>query len=632
MTKSSCVTVMRFVAAICVSAYAVSPAASAQSWNTTGNAGTTPGANYLGTSDNKALEIKVNGSRALRVEPQAASPNLVGGYLGNSVTGGMYGSVIAGGGYSGWVNRVLGALGTVGGGAGNTAGALESTVAGGYRNTAFGTRSTVSGGVINSANGQYGVVAGGSRNTAQSDYGTVSGGLANTALGQSSVVAGGGGDPSDGAGGTNTANTATDNWCTVGGGQANRAGNGGAYDDAPFATVSGGKNNIASGARSTVGGGEYNQALGNYATIAGGGPAGGIFVNDATDDYTTIGGGAANVAGNLNEDTTDATYATVGGGESNSATFEYATIGGGEANAALGKFAIIGGGYYNYVFDDYGTVGGGTSNFAGSNDSNSGTATAATVAGGSGNQATATVSTVSGGRLNAATGYAAMVPGGLQNEASGNYSFAAGDNAHATAAGAFAWADIGASPFTVSTANRFGVRASGGVFLYTNSAATSGVYVNGGSGTWNSVSDRNAKENFQTVNPQAVLERVAAMPITTWNYKAEGAGVRHIGPMAQDMYAAFTLGDSDKAIGTVDADGIALASIQALNHRSQCEFARVAALESQVRDLQAANAALEKKLGEVETENREMGDVKARLAKLEQLTAAYPVVQVASAK
>lgn len=40
-----------------------------QVWLLGGNAGTTPGPHYLGTTDNQALEFKVNGARALRLEP-----------------------------------------------------------------------------------------------------------------------------------------------------------------------------------------------------------------------------------------------------------------------------------------------------------------------------------------------------------------------------------------------------------------------------------------------------------------------------------------------------------------------------------------------------------------------------------
>lgn len=49
-----------------------------------------------------------------------------------------------------------------------------------------------------------------------------------------------------------------------------------------------------------------------------------------------------------------------------------------------------------------------------------------------------------------------------------------------------------------------------------------------------------------------------------WRYKSEPEDVRHIGPVAQDFRAAFNLGADDKHISTVDADGVALASVQAL--------------------------------------------------------------------
>src|SRR5438445_5650229 len=43
-------------------------------WRTTGNAGTTPGPNFLGTTDNQPLELRVNATRALRLEAIANDP------------------------------------------------------------------------------------------------------------------------------------------------------------------------------------------------------------------------------------------------------------------------------------------------------------------------------------------------------------------------------------------------------------------------------------------------------------------------------------------------------------------------------------------------------------------------------
>ncbi|MBK9137636.1 MAG: tail fiber domain-containing protein [Verrucomicrobia bacterium] len=101
-------------------------------------------------------------------------------------------------------------------------------------------------------------------------------------------------------------------------------------------------------------------------------------------------------------------------------------------------------------------------------------------------------------------------------------------------------------------------------------------------------SDRNAKEYFEPVDPAEILEKVAALPVSQWNFK-DDAGARHIGPMAQDFHAAFGLGADDRHIATVDADGVALAAIQGLNQK----------LEERSRKLEAENAALRGELAEL---------------------------------
>jgi len=59
-----------------------------------------------------------------------------------------------------------------------------------------------------------------------------------------------------------------------------------------------------------------------------------------------------------------------------------------------------------------------------------------------------------------------------------------------------------------------------------------------------------------------------------------------VGPLAQDFYEAFRLGEDDRYISTVDADGIALAAIQALRR--------------QVKDLKNENNALRARLEALE--------------------------------
>ena len=129
----------------------------ANAWLLTGNAGTTPGTHFLGTTDYKALEIRVNGQRALRLEPQAESPNLIGGFSQNTVTAGVHGATIGGGGSSSHANEVTDDYGTVGGGrhnvagdaAGTTSDQVYATVGGGWANWATGESATVGGGYKN---------------------------------------------------------------------------------------------------------------------------------------------------------------------------------------------------------------------------------------------------------------------------------------------------------------------------------------------------------------------------------------------------------------------------------------------------------------------------------------------------
>ncbi len=107
------------------------------------------------------------------------------------------------------------------------------------------------------------------------------------------------------------------------------------------------------------------------------------------------------------------------------------------------------------------------------------------------------------------------------------------------------------------------------------------------------ISDRNKKENFKGVDVDAVLDKVSALEISTWNYTFQDPKFRHLGPMAQDFKAAFSIGHTDKAIFQVDADGVALASIQALH-------GQVKALDKENAQLRKTLAAMEKRLEKLE--------------------------------
>jgi hypothetical protein len=135
---------------------------------------------------------------------------------------------------------------------------------------------------------------------------------------------------------------------------------------------------------------------------------------------------------------------------------------------------------------------------------------------------------------------------------------------------------------------------------------TAGATLAAGSGTWSILSDRNAKENFAPVEPRQVLDKVAAMPIETWNYKTQEGSIRHIGPMAQDFHAAFGVGENDKTITTVDADGVSLAAIQGLYQLVQQQQALLQQQQAQLQQQQTQLQQQQTAITSLKAENHEL--------------------------
>jgi hypothetical protein len=184
----------------------------------------------------------------------------------------------------------------------------------------------------------------------------------------------------------------------------------------------------------------------------------------------------------------------------------------------------------------------------------------------------------------------------------GDYSFAAGRRAKANNAGCFVWGDSTNADVACDTDNRTIFRASGGFYIYTDAGLTSGMYLSSGGGSWNSLSDRNKKENLRPVDGQALLQSLAAIPISTWNYKGQNASIRHVGPMAQDFNALLPdLGGEGKTyINALDADGVALAAIQALYQENQEQSTRIDQLEQENTELRSQLNALAARLTALE--------------------------------
>jgi len=98
-------------------------------------------------------------------------------------------------------------------------------------------------------------------------------------------------------------------------------------------------------------------------------------------------------------------------------------------------------------------------------------------------------------------------------------------------------------------------------------------------------SDISMKANITPVDDMEILEKVSMMPVSSWVYKQD-PDVPHIGPMAQDFYAAFRVGKDDKTIFTIDAQGVSLSAVKALHKLLKEKDAQIAALEARLDALE----------------------------------------------
>ena len=321
-------------------------------WGTAGN--NVASGQFLGSTNNQPLELRVNARRVVRYEAATNSPsqsngvNIVAGSPNNLVGSGVFGATIAGGGalaYGGVAstNAVFSDFGTIAGGSGIEVrvDSRHSSIGGGQRN------------VVNGA--WHGAILGGSGNDiwTLADGAVIGGGYDNLvdAGSGSSVVSGGqlneiGTNSSHsviGGGRFNTIGSSSTN-SVVAGGAENLIGT-----NTSYSAIGGGQQNTIDGAwESTVAGGSANkiQDLAD-ASFLGGGKLNFIGRSSA---YAVVAGGRDNFIAPL---TTNATIAggffnTVEGNAGN------ASVGGGNGNTVTtnGQFAIIPGGRNNTATND----------------------------------------------------------------------------------------------------------------------------------------------------------------------------------------------------------------------------------------------------------------------------------------
>jgi trimeric autotransporter adhesin len=519
-----------------VDAVTLNGLSSANFWKLGGNS--ISAGQFIGSVNNQPLELWVGGFRALRFEPASyGAPNVIGGSPYNFVAGAP-GATIAGGGAtnflgSHYTNSVNGSIfGTVSGGAQNTAGAGLNS----------GDYDTVGGGTGNTASGGWTTVAGGANNNARSAWATVGGG-----------------------GGNISGGTLSEQYATVSGGQNNSATN-------THATVGGGGNNVASGFYSTVGGGENNTAVGWLATVAGGEN------NHADGDHATVAGGSANTA-NYAHNT------AVGGGYGNVATNESSTVPGGSQNVAGGVYSFAAGQRAQAIHQ-------GTFVWADS-------------------QAADFASTANDQFLIRAHGGVgigtAIIREGSVTINTNVYlndhpiylrGATAADHNHGLAYTGTTITNFGTGQYQVDGPALWGF--SGGLLGTRNGGDHAALEWTANSvsvfGTFNNLSHRNAKQDFTTITPAQILDKVTQLPLSEWSYKVDAA-TRHIGPMAQDFYATFNVGTDDKHIAPIDENGVALAAIQGLNKKVEDQAKEK---DAEIQKLKEENGSLASRLNELE--------------------------------
>ena len=298
-------------------------------------------------------------------------------------------------------------------------------------------------------------------------------------------------------------------------------------------------------------------------------------------------------------------------GASNSNAGDYAFVAGNFCTAS-GSHSTVAGGWENTASTNGAAVLGGFSNHADGSVS--------AIGGGSGNHATGVASCVPGGSANTASGYAAFASG-MNNTASGDYSFVAGGcyfdydgntaggensfaaghqvivngaksfglgtNITCAAESAFVWSDGSGPTLSIGSSRTFSVKATNGTRIWSNSDLTAGVRLNAGSSAWIAWSDSTKKRNIRGLDTKDILSRFSSLLLKRWEYKSEDQGVEHIGPMAQDFWNAFHLGDEPLGISTIDADGVMMAAIQELAKRNSELEAQLKELRSQIQTLLA---------------------------------------------
>jgi len=494
------------------------------SWELEGNALTDPGLNFLGTTDASALELRVANQRGLRIDPVDLDIDGRVFDTPNLIGGGQQNLVEAGSSGS-----------TIAGGGGMSSGgfvhpnlirAFHSFIGSGTGNRV----EPISGPfpqlppIINAA------VVGGHENIANANGAFIGGGFFGSARGVTSVV---------GGGFENSANGSR-------------------------SAVLGGEANLASGSGSAVLGGLFNSATGAFAAVPNGSN------NTAGGDFSFAAGRRAKVRTReeAGEDFFCLDSRTCGDEGSfvwaDSLNADFQTTGPNQFLVRAAGGMGLGTNSPNAQLHVLGTVGGRSAVFESASSNTlqmvAGVANSATLQFRDPELTRAQLISFSGGT------FTLQSEGAIQMRTGGNTT-----RFQLTADGGLSLRRGPGGP-----------DADKAIQVGTNTSTGNGAHLTN-TGVWTNASSRHFKQDFEAIDPRAVLERLLQLPVQAWRYQGESA-VRHMGPTAEDFRAAFGLGGDERYIGSVDADGVALAAIQGLNAKLEAENA---ALRARLERLEA---------------------------------------------
>jgi len=577
---------------------------------------------FIPTAANSSVVIDAASPGNTRKDgPGTGANSWIGFTAGNNQASGP-GSAVA----AGTFNLASGQGSFVGAGTSNQANGISSLVLGGFDNRAVAIDSVVGGGAGHRATGARSVIMGGGYNLASGNF---------------SFIGGGGRDGAgSGAAGTDVDrdHRAYGKWSFIGGGTGNVTGVNGSGDSIRSSAVVGGQRNTASGARAFIGAGGCNVASGSGSVVVGGGQS---------------------------SDTNACTFGNIASGTRASVLGGLDNIAAGNDSVALGAGAQANDSN-SFVFSDgttYASNGADTFNV----EATGGLYVSPSTRIQMGSQTRQNITL-----WGATDEYGLGVQTDTQYYRSGfNFAWFQGgahdDNAFNPGVGGTRLLSL--QPDSSMT---FGNGATNGEFLKLNSAndrtigsqnATlyfrtntnfcwfrGGVHSNlscnpgaGGTvamvlssggltvnGTFVSASDRNIKSSIQAVDSKSILAKVAALPISTWVYKAD-AGTRHIGPMAQDFKALFDVGVDDKTISMVDADGIALAAIKGLVEELQERDVRIASqqtsIDMQLTAIQSLRAQVSAQQQQAEAQQQQIGELAAGQLQMQEIAAVMAKMQ-----